>query len=54
MILAIRLMWILFTSIVRISTVGIAMAVIDFFFARLEDLIDKYIIAKSQPVVIVQ
>ena len=54
MILAIRLMWVLFTSIVRISTVGIATAVIDFFFARLEDLIDRYIATKSQPVVIVQ
>ncbi len=54
MILAIRLMWILFTSIVRISTIGIATAIIDFFFEKLEDLIDKYIIAKSQPVVIVQ
>jgi len=54
MILAIRLMWILFTSIVRISTIGIATAIMDFFFARLEDLIDKYIIAKSQPIVIVQ
>ena len=54
MILAIRLMWIIFASIVRISTVGIATAVIDFFFARLEDLIDRYIATKSQPVVIVQ
>ena len=54
MILAIRLMWVLFTSMVRISTIGIATAIMDFFFARLEDLIDKYIIAKSQPVVIVQ
>ena len=54
MILAIRILWALFTSAVRISTIGIATAIIDFFFARLEDLIDKYIIAKSQPVVIVQ
>ena len=54
MILAIRLMWVLFTSMVRISTIGIATAVIDFFFARLEDLIDRYIATKSQPVIIVQ
>tara|TARA_R100001163_G_C4954734_1_gene121013 strand:+ start:281 stop:445 length:165 start_codon:yes stop_codon:yes gene_type:complete len=54
MILAIRLMWIIFASMVRISTIGIATAIIDFFFEKLEDLIDKYIIAKSQPVVIVQ
>ena len=54
MILAIRLMWVLFTSMVRISTIGIATAIMDFFFARLADLIDKYIIAKSQPIVIVQ
>jgi hypothetical protein len=43
MILAIRLMWVIFTSMVRISTIGIATAIIDFFFEKLEDLIDKYI-----------
>jgi|TARA_R110002020_G_C16034466_1_gene753186 hypothetical protein len=54
MILAIRLVWVLFASMVRISTIGVATAIIEFFFDRLEDLIDRYIIAKSQPVVIIQ
>jgi hypothetical protein len=54
MIVAIRILWVIFASLVKLSTIGIATAIIEFFFDRLEDLIDRYIIAKSQPVVIIQ
>jgi len=54
MIVAIRILWVLFASLVKLSTIGVATAIIETLFDRIEDLIDKYIIAKSQPVVIIQ
>ena len=54
MILAIRILWVLFTSLVKLCTIGVATAIIETLFDRVEDLLDKYIIAKSQPVVIIQ
>ncbi len=54
MIVAIRILWVLFTSLVKLSTIGVATAIIETLFDRIEDLIDRYIATKSQPIVIIQ